>query len=161
MTNIEQAPSAGAMPPEAADIALSPTQPAVAVRNPVWRFVWHYIEMVIAMFVGMAALEPLWTLAFTWAGWSALRSDVTASSLIMATNMTIGMTLWMRFRRHRWIACAEMGAAMYLPFLVFLAPYWLGLVGGDAVLAGGHVLMMPAMLVAMLWRRDEYAGHRH
>lgn len=130
-------------------------------RSAVLRFAWHYVEMVIAMFVGMAVLEPLWTLGFTWAGWPVLRDDVTASSLIMATNMTIGMVPWMRFRRHSWIPCAEMGAAMYLPFLAFLVPYWSGLVGGEAVLAGGHVLMMPAMLAAMLWRRDEYTGHRH
>jgi hypothetical protein len=25
----------------------------------------------------------------------------------------------------------------------------------------GHVLMVPAMVLAMLWRRDEYTGHQH
>src|SRR5689334_18760589 len=74
----------------------------------------------------------------------------------MATNMTIGMTVWMRHRRHSAAACAEMAAAMYVPFLVLLAPYWAGLLGGDAMLLGGHLLMLPAMVLVAL----RYRHHR-
>jgi hypothetical protein len=51
----------------------------------------------------------------------------------MATNMTIAMSAWMRYRGHRWAATAEMAAAMYLPFIVLLFPLWLdytGTIGG-------------------------------
>jgi len=33
---------------------------------------------------------------------------------------------------------------------------------GDAALGAGHLLMVPAMVAAMLWRREEYThGRRH
>ncbi|GAA1814599.1 hypothetical protein HC028_26700 [Planosporangium flavigriseum] len=41
-------------------------------------------------------------------------------------------------------------------------PYWAGLLSGHALMAAGHVLMLPLMAVAMLRRRDEYTQHhRH
>jgi flagellar biosynthetic protein FliP len=73
--------------------------------------------------------------------------------------MTLGMALWMKIRRHSWPRIAEMSAAMYLPFVVLLLPYWLGVISGDALMTAGHVLMLPAMLAAMLWRRSEYYHH--
>jgi flagellar biosynthetic protein FliP len=70
--------------------------------------------------------------------------------------MSIGMALWMRIRGHSWPRIAEMCAAMYVPFLVMLPPYWFGAVDGEAVMMVGHMLMFPAMLAVMLWRRAEY-----
>jgi hypothetical protein len=29
------------------------------------------------------------------------------------------------------------------------------------LMIAAHVVMLPLMLVAMLWRRDEYLGHHH
>ncbi|CAM3336703.1 hypothetical protein KIPE111705_03345 [Kibdelosporangium persicum] len=122
------------------------------------RFARHYVEMVVAMVAGMLLFAPVWTIALSW--WSPLtRPDVEA--LVMATNMTAGMSIWMRVRGHGWPAVAEMGAAMYVPFLLLLGPYWFGLVSADVVMIGGHVLMLPAMLVAMLLRRTEYTVHHH
>ncbi|MHC8503747.1 hypothetical protein ACVGVP_09520 [Pseudonocardia artemisiae] len=40
----------------------------------------------------------------------------------MATNMTIGMSLWMRYRGHGWRSITEMGASMYIPFIVLFVP---------------------------------------
>jgi len=72
------------------------------------------------------------------------------------------MSLWMRRRGHNWLSIAEMGAAMYLPFAVLMVPFWAGLLPGHMLMIGGHVLMLPAMVAAMLHRRDEYiADHRH
>lgn len=76
----------------------------------------------------------------------------------MATNMTITMSAWMRYRRHGWAATAEMAAAMYLPFVALFVPMWLGAISPDAMLAGGHLLMLPTMAGAMLLRREEYTG---
>lgn len=120
-------------------------------------FVRHYAEMVVAMFVGMVvlglALKPL-------TGHFDVFQRMDVSVLIMATNMTIGMSLWMRIRRHGWASIAEMGAAMYLPFAVLLVPYWAGQLSSGMVMVGGHVLMLAAMAAAMWRRRDEYLhGH--
>jgi hypothetical protein len=78
----------------------------------------------------------------------------------MATTMTVGMSVWMRIRGCGWLAVRDMAIAMYLSFVVLYPFYWLGLVGDMAVMMVGHVLMVPAMVVAMLLRRDEYTrGH--
>jgi flagellar biosynthetic protein FliP len=131
-----------------------PTTDQVGRTRAHLRFAGHIAEMVVAMLVGMVALGPLWSLA---APALVHRGDVHA--LVMATNMTIGMALWMRIRRHSWPRIVEMSAAMYLPFLVLLVPHWLGVISAGTVMTGGHVLMLPAMLAAMLWRRGDYHHH--
>jgi len=118
----------------------------------VWHVVRHYLEMVVAMLVGMVVLGPVWNLV--WPGWSAVTE---VHVLGMATNMAIGMAAWMAFRKHSRIAIVEMSAAMYVPFLVLLVPYWAGAVSAGVVFTGGHLLMLPAMAVPMVWRRHEYA----
>jgi hypothetical protein len=79
----------------------------------------------------------------------------------MATNMTIAMSAWMRYRQHGWAPIAEMGAAMYLPFLALFVPLWTGAISADTLMLAGHLLMLPAMALAMLLRLDEYTSHAH
>ncbi|MFD0788417.1 hypothetical protein ACFQZ8_31270, partial [Micromonospora azadirachtae] len=90
----------------------------------------HLGEMVLAMIAGMLLLDPVWSLVVDPLGLTTALDRPDVAALVMATNMTIGMTVWMRHRRHSAAACAEMAAAMYVPFLVLLAPYWAGLLGG-------------------------------
>ncbi len=126
----------------------------------VLRFARHYGEMVVAMMVGMLLLYPVWMVATTdVAATSALRS-VEVESLVMATTMAVPMVAWMRrFRGHGWAPSLEMGAAMYAGFLVVFPFHWAGAADADAVMLVGHALMFTLMLVAMLARREEYAGH--
>jgi hypothetical protein len=116
-----------------------------------WHLVRHYLEMVVAMVVGMVVLGPVWQLV-----WPGLSGNVAADALVMATDMAIGMGGWMRFRGHSWSAIGVMSAAMYLPFLVLLVPFAAGAVTGGTVMTAGHLLMLPAMALAMTWRRHEY-----
>jgi hypothetical protein len=129
-------------------------------RTPVWRFVRHYLAMVAAMLIGMAVLGPLESLLFNPFGWAELRAQVELRSLIMATNMTVAMVAWMRFRGHGWAANAEMAAAMYGSFVVLFPPLRLGLLSPGGLMMLGHVLMFLAMAAVMLRRRDEYTGHQ-
>ncbi|MGW4930107.1 hypothetical protein ACWEOH_13205 [Agromyces sp. NPDC004153] len=122
-----------------------------ARRRPALRFARHALEMVIAMVAGMIVLEPVWSFA-----WPGLSANTTAQVLVMVTNMSLGMAVWMRVRGHGLAAIAEMSAAMYLPFVVLLPFHWAGALPGMALMTAGHVLMIPAMLVAMLRRRREY-----
>ena len=117
------------------------------------RFGWHYAEMLLAMVVGMMLLAPLWHPL------GIERADLHA--LTMAADMTIGMAVWMRVRRHRWRPIAEMSVAMVAPFVLLLPPLWAGVLSADGLFVLGHVLMLAAMLAAMLLRPDEYAPHRH
>jgi hypothetical protein len=121
------------------------------------KLVIHYVEMVVAMAVGMIALHPVWTFALDAVGWSAFLDHPEAMAMVMATNMTIAMTAWMRFRGHGWRPCAEMGAAMYVPFLVLFPPMWAGWITSGGMLTWGHVLMLFAMAGAMALRPHEYA----
>ena len=114
-----------------------------------WRFLRHFLEMLAAMVIGMIALEPLWPHVDT----------VELHALVMATNMTIGMTALMAVRRHAWPGIVEMSAAMYAPFIILFVPYWTGLITAGGLFQLGHLLMLPAMLSAMLHRRAEYTGH--
>jgi flagellar biosynthetic protein FliP len=68
----------------------------------------------------------------------------------MATSMTLGMSIWMAIRRHAWRFILEMGAAMYLSFVVLFPAYWAGLLSGDGLLVVGHIVMLPAMAVVIL-----------
>ena len=122
-------------------------------------FIRHYIEMVLAMAIGMFALMPLWTVALQATGAPHLLDHAEPMALAMATDMAIGMGAWMAFRRHGWRDIAEMTAAMYLPFVIFFPVTLAGAMTSGALMVAGHALMLAAMLAVMLRRRDHY-GYR-
>jgi hypothetical protein len=135
-----------------------PKTPAQPTHRPsAKKFALHFAEMVVAMAVGMVVLHPVWMLVLDAVGGAGLMDNPYAGALIMATNMTVAMSAWMKFRGHRWRPIAEMGAAMYVPFLVLFVPLALELIGTGALMLWGHLLMLPAMAVAMLLRPHEYA----
>lgn len=124
-------------------------------------FWWHFMEMVLSMFIGMLAVSLPLGVVYQLAGGPGVFGRPDVGALVMATSMSLGMAFWMRRRGHRWAPIAEMCAAMYIPFLVLFVPFWAGLLPGDVLMLAGHVLMLPAMLVAMLRRRAEYSGEHH
>ena len=119
------------------------------------RFAGHYLQMVVAMFVGMGLLAVPWMLI-----WPGLRDHPVLDTLVMAANMTIGMAAWMAIRRHSRPMIVEMSVAMLAPFVVLLAPLATGAITADTLTTAGHVLMFLAMLAAMLLRRQDYTHHR-
>jgi len=126
-------------------------------RRPVWAFTRHYVEMVVAMLLGMAALYPLWAIttgAVAEASW-VNRTEV--EMLVMATSMTVPMVAWMLHRGHNWQPVVEMSVAMYAGFVVLFPLLWVGWIDEMGVMMWGHVLMPLFMLAAMLGRRGEYA----
>ena|SRR5215213_6848773 len=138
----------------------SSTREAQPARAPIaWRHLArHYVEMLITMVIGMVALYPVWHFGLQAVGASQALNDATVMALVMATDMSLGMGAWMRYRGHAWSPIAEMSAVMYVPFALFLPAVWGGFMSGAAMLGAGHLLMLPAMLGLMVWRRDEY-GH--
>jgi hypothetical protein len=74
-------------------------------------------------------------------------------------TMTLPMVAWMRYRGHGRAASSEMAASMLIPTAGVIALLGAGLVDDvGMLLMVEHVVMLPAMLVAMLLRRDEYLG---
>ena len=111
----------------------------------VLRFIGHYLEMVVAMMVGMAALAPLWQLA-----WPGIAGRPDLETLTMVLDMTLAMGLWMRLRGHSWRHITRMSVAMDLGFVPVLPAYWLGLLSAGAMEGLGHGLMLVLMFLAML-----------
>jgi hypothetical protein len=124
------------------------------------RLSWHFVEMVAAMFVGMAVLGMAARFALALLGHADLLDQLEAQVVVMMLSMGTGMTIWMRYRHHRWAGIVEMNAAMLLSFAVLLVPFWIGALPESAVMTVGHILMLPAMALVLLHRRAEYAtGH--
>lgn len=128
-------------------------------HRPVRAFVRHYLEMVLAMLLGMATLYPAYTMLVDPAPQWLTRPDVEA--LVMATAMTVPMVAWMRIRRHRWLPIVEMSVAMYAGFVVLFPWLWAGTLDEMGLMMVGHVLMPLFMLLAMLARRGEYSHAHH
>jgi hypothetical protein len=128
-------------------------------------FIRHYIEMLVAMFVGMAVLGTPAFLALGAAGVSSaeLQSDAPALMLlVMGITMTVPMVAWMRYRGHGWQASNEMAASMLIPTGGVIVLLGAGLVADvGTLLLVEHVVMLPSMLAAMLLRRDEYSHGAH
>ena len=88
----------------------------------------------------------------------AWRDYVGLAAFAMAFNMTVPMVLWMRYRGHSWERGGEMATAMNLPLLPLLLLYSLDLIPAPAVLGLQMMLMIPAMVLAMLYRKEEYSA---
>jgi flagellar biosynthetic protein FliP len=128
-------------------------------RRRFWR---HFAEMVVVMLVSMAVLGAAVSAIFAAAGHASLLHYSALRGLLMTAYMVVGMTSWMRYRRHPWARVAEMSAAMTVPYVVLVGPFLIGAIGTATFLAAMHVLMLPSMYVAMALRRLEYErDHRH
>ncbi|MFE0590712.1 hypothetical protein [Micromonospora echinospora] len=120
------------------------------------RLVRPVLEMLAAMVAGMLLLDPFWAVAADRLGRAGLLDRPDVGVAVMAVDMAIGMTVWMRYRRHPWSGVGEMVAAMLLPVALLAVPWWAGLIGADALTLGAHLLMVPATVVVVWRRRDEH-----
>jgi len=123
-------------------------------------FIRHYLEMVVAMFLGMAVLwvPAEWAMGAVGTSWDDLSTP--AMLLGMATIMTVPMVGWMIHRGHGRRANAEMAAAMFLPTFGVIGLLWADLITDTgALIVLEHVVMLLAMLGAMLLRPAEYLHH--
>lgn len=112
------------------------------------RFGLHFVEMVAAMVIGMGVLTALLGMPH--------ESPVEIQALFMAATMTIPMVAWMLVRGHSRRGSAEMALTMVVPLAILFPLSAARVISGDALLDLQHVLMLPAMLLAMLVRRGEY-----
>jgi len=127
-------------------------------------FIRHYVEMVVAMFAGMIVLGIPAESALRALGTStsALHDDAPAVVLlVMAVIMTVPMVGWMRYRGHSRRPCWAMAASMFVPTFAAIGVLAAGVIEFGVLMTAEHAVMLPAMLVAMLLRPDEYTGHAH
>lgn len=117
----------------------------------------HFVEMVVAMVVGMALLGGLTYGALSLAGLDESEISAELEVLVMVFNMAVGMTVWMRHRGHGWSHALEMDAAMFVPFLALFPLLWTQTISEDAMFGLGHLLMIPAMGATTFRQRRHHA----
>jgi flagellar biosynthetic protein FliP len=126
------------------------------------RFLWHFVQMVLAMMIGM----PVYYMLIG----KALNDYPVLKYAGMELAMVPPMVALMLYQRHGWRHSAEMVAAMTVGPAVLLACAQLGLhiyVPGltrETLFSWSHVAMYLGMLAAMLYRRDMYtaaSAHHH
>jgi hypothetical protein len=141
-----------------------------AVR--VGHFLRHLGEMILAMMIGMVAGGTALVLMFstilapTIGGMTrleVLNEFAVLICLIMAIGMTLPMVAWMRFRGMAWRPTGEMAVAMVIPLVPIFGLLALGIIRGASACGLYCAVMIPAMVLAMLFRFDLYTtGHaRH
>jgi hypothetical protein len=117
----------------------------------VGRFAFHFVEMCVAMLVGMVVFMAI-------PGVMELPSAL--HQLGMAVAMSVPMVGWMRFRGHAWRHGIEMSVGMLAPWAAVLALVGLG---ADAALpwlanADGAAMLL-GMLGVMLLRPGQHRHH--
>ena len=127
----------------------------------VGRFGLHYLEMVVAMMVGMPFFFMLRNVIPASSRYAAVFVRGTILfDLAMVVVMTVPMVAWMIMRGHGWRHSAEMAFAMSSPMVAVIALRLLE--GSDTYLPWlrqvGYNGMFLGMLIAMLYRRDHYMG---
>jgi hypothetical protein len=125
----------------------------------VLRFTWHFVQMFIAMAVGMALLGfGVGLLGYADLG----KRQPEVYALLMAVSMVIPMAAWMRFwMGHAWSRTTEMSAAMIFPILALVGICSVGLLPHTVALSWSMPVMYVAMLGIMAYRWRDYAQHRH
>lgn len=124
-----------------------------------WRFMLHYLEMVVAMFVGMFVFGMATDALLSLAGVELSTSgEPELAAIKMAFDMSVGMVAWMKIRRHGWPVSLEMAGAMFAPFVILFPLMWTGVISGASLHMWEHILMFPFMFGVMLRRRGEYGG---
>jgi len=81
------------------------------------------------------------------------------SAPVMAFNMTVPMAAWMHYRGMDWGPISEMSGAMFVEVILLIGVVWVGIFPENRLILWQHILMIPAMIVPMLYRRDLYTGH--
>ena len=127
------------------------------------RFMRHLLEMLVAMFAGMALLGVALAALGEPPGYA---SPLVRYSL-MGAFMAAPMVAWMRHRGHSWSDGHEMTVAMLLPMLALVVPVELGVaryvpgLSEASLPIFSHVAMIVGMVVLMIYRFERYAHGAH
>lgn len=139
---------------------------ATASQPSLKRFLRHYLEMVLAMAVGMLVYAALFVSPLDPVGLrEVLRAHPYVNEISMLVAMSLPMIGFMASRGHGLRLTAEMVAGMVVPALAVVgltAAAALPFLTVGTLSLASHVAMLLGMLAAMLYRRAEYThDHRH
>jgi hypothetical protein len=140
-------------------------QPARGIRS----FLWHLVQMVLAMEAGMMIYHLLVATLLAGTGFAALtRENRLFGFWMMVAAMTLGMLILMRYHRSTWRYCLEMTLAMLAPLGVMTVLVFFSLLPVQLLRGLGDPVMILAMAAYMLYRpgehahdASEHAAHKH
>jgi hypothetical protein len=145
---------------------MTTTTRSVYIRH-AGQFLLHLGEMILAMMAGMMAGGAVLALIFSTVLASTIRGMTRVEvlnqfpvliCLVVAVAMSVPMVVWMRFRGMEWRPIVEMAVAMAIPLIPIFGLLGLQLIPGARACGLYCVVMIPAMVVAMLFRLDLYTG---
>jgi len=123
-------------------------------------FIWHFVEMCLAMCIGGITLNVLFFLGAAQLGYPDLTERYPEFSiLIIGILLAMPMTAWMRFRGHEWRSTLEMASTSIILAILLIGASWLGVIPKSDMLEWIKRLACLVMLIPMLFRLDLYTGH--
>ena len=131
----------------------------------VGRFLWHLLQMVLAMEAGMVVYHLLLGTLLAGSGYAALTKDYPLFSYwMMVASMTLPMIALMRsYHKSTWRSCGAMTFAMLAPVAALTVLVLCALIPLQILHALGDPLMILAMAAYLVYRRGEHThgGHTH
>lgn len=125
-------------------------------------FIWHLLEMCLAMCIGGVPLLVLFFVGAAKVGYPDLiRQSPELSILVMGLILSLPMLAWMRFRGHEWRPTLEMASTTIVLAILLISLGWLGILARASLFEVMRSLACPVMLIPMLFRLDLYTRHQH
>jgi hypothetical protein len=129
------------------------------INSKLGSFLWYFVQMVLAMEVGMIIYHRLVRPLLAPTGFSALTMEYPMFGYwMMVVSMVLGMLALMRYHKSTWRYSLEMTLAMIAPLAVLTVLVLCTLLSIHTLYDFGDYLMFLAMAVFMLLRPHEH-GH--
>lgn len=125
-------------------------------------FLWHFLQMVLAMEVGMIVYHKLaWPLLAQtlYADWTDAYPLV--GYWMMVAFMALGMLALMFYHRSSARYCFEMTGAMLAPIVALTVLVLCSLIPSHVLYGIGDPVMFVAMAAFMLYGPHDHAHHAH
>jgi hypothetical protein len=134
--------------------------PLRSTAGNVGRFLWHFLQMVLAMEVGMILYHKLLYPLLALTGFGTLTDTYPLFGYwMMLISMALGMIVLMRFHKSSWRYCMEMAGAMLVPLVALTALVLFELCPAHILYGFGDPLMFLAMAAFMIIRPAKHAHH--
>jgi hypothetical protein len=125
-------------------------------------FVWHLLEMCLAMCIGGVPLIVLFFVGAAKIGYpDLLERFPEVAVLVVGFILSLPMIAWMRFRGHGWRPTLEMASTSIALGIVLVGLGWLRILPRSSLFDLLTRFVCPVMIIPMLFHLDVYTGHHH